>query len=149
MEKNFIPESEDISILKKEGLSPEEKALIDEGFAAHAMSSTGYDGDIREFALVAKRKGAFIGALTARLFWGSLHIKHLFVLSDSRNKGVGQQLMEAALKIGKENHCRFAAVETMSFQALDFYRKLGFKIDFSREGYDKGCTFHYLSKPLT
>lgn len=39
-------------------------------------------------------------------------------------------------------------VETMSFQAPEFYQKMGFKIEFSRPGYAKNNCFHYLKKNL-
>lgn len=148
MEKNFTSKRGEITIQKKESLDPNEKAIVFDGFNTHAIESVGHDGDMTEFALVAQHKGAFVAALTGRIFWGSVHIKHLFVTADYRDKGIGKHLMEAAFEIGRGKKCRFATVETMSFQALDFYLKLGFKIDFSREGYDVGCTFHYLSRPL-
>ena len=31
--------------------------------------------------------------------------------------------------------CPFAFVETMGFQALEFYEKCGFKLEFTRAGY--------------
>jgi len=36
----------------------------------------------------------------------------------------------------------------MSFQALEFYQKMGFELDFTRPGYAHGTSFHYLSKKL-
>ncbi len=56
--------------------------------------------------------------------------------------------MEYALEFGKKRGCQFAFVETMSFQALEFYQKNGFAIDFSREGYARNTSFHYLRKDL-
>ena len=56
--------------------------------------------------------------------------------------------MKNALKYGKENKCPFAFVETMSFQALDFYQKLGFQLEYTRTGYAHGTSFHYLRKDL-
>jgi ribosomal protein S18 acetylase RimI-like enzyme len=56
--------------------------------------------------------------------------------------------MESALKYGRGNKCLFAFVETMSFQALDFYRKVGFELEFTRSGYKHRTLFHYLRKAL-
>lgn len=56
--------------------------------------------------------------------------------------------MQHALEYGKLRGCRFAFVETMSFQAPEFYQKLGFSIDFKREGFDAGASFYYLRKIL-
>jgi len=56
--------------------------------------------------------------------------------------------MEKALHFAKENGCHFAFVETMQFQALGFYQKLGFELEFSRSGYANDGIFHYLKKNL-
>lgn len=37
-------------------------------------------------------------------------------------------------------------VSTFEFQTLDFYKKLGFKVDFKREGYLNNSTSYFLSK---
>lgn len=51
-------------------------------------------------------------------------------------------------KVQKTRECHFAFVETMSFQALEFYQKMGFKQDFVRTGYAHNTSFHYLSRKL-
>lgn len=61
---------------------------------------------------------------------------------------MGVRLMECALKYGSDKACPFAFVETMSFQALGFYRKMGFELEFTRSGYKHGTSFHYLQKLL-
>ncbi|MBS0603994.1 MAG: GNAT family N-acetyltransferase [Verrucomicrobia bacterium] len=148
MESDSTQKNQGVELIFKEALDTTEKAFVDRGFEEHAMATTGHDGSISQFAVVAKSENVLIGALTARLFWGSLHIRHLVVAPDQRGQGIGKMLMEAAFAYGRQNKCRFANVETMSFQALDFYRRLGFKVDFSREGYDCGCSFYYLSRDL-
>ena len=120
----------------KEILSIEENAFISDGFRKHALDAVGQDGNITEFAFTFRETGVLLGALKGQLFWGSLHIKNLFVHSDYRRQGIGKQLIQAALEFGRKKGCCFTVVETMSFQALDFYRKLGFHIDFSRSGCD-------------
>ena len=81
-------------------------------------------------------------------FYGGLHIKHLFLDRTLRGKGLGTALMKKAFERGYELGCRFAYVETLSFQALGFYQKLGFTLDYTREGYNRGVSMHYLHKDL-
>ena len=76
----------------------------------------------------------------------SMEITFQKAITEVRGKGVGRKLMEAACEKGVEYGCRFAFVETMSFQALDFYQKFGFVLEYTRKGYDKGVDFHYLRK---
>jgi hypothetical protein len=56
--------------------------------------------------------------------------------------------MKKALQYGRDKDCPFAFVETMSFQALDFYQKMGFQLELTRTGYAHGTSFHYLRKDL-
>ncbi len=56
--------------------------------------------------------------------------------------------MNHALEFGKQRGCNFAFVETMRFQAPNFYQRMGLKIEFSWPGYAKNTCFHYLKKDL-
>jgi GNAT superfamily N-acetyltransferase len=64
-------------------------------------------------------------------FWGStlfqwLQVEMLFVPPPLRGLGVGTALMALAERGARERGCRGAYVDTFSFQAAPFYRKLGF-----------------------
>jgi ribosomal protein S18 acetylase RimI-like enzyme len=59
-------------------------------------------------------------------YFGNLVISLLMVDPEHRSKGVGSALVNVALQRGKEG-CTRCVVETMNFQAPDFYnKKLGF-----------------------
>ncbi len=120
------------------------KEKIYEGFSEHAISAVGSDGDMEEITLIAREGGRFLGAVHSKIFWGALHIKYLYISPDSRGKGIGKELMKQVLEKGIQQGCRFAFVETMNFQAVDFYRSFGFEEELVRTGFDKGASFHYL-----
>jgi len=61
---------------------------------------------------------------------------------------IARLLMNHAFEFGIKRGYHFAFVETMSFQAPEFYQKMGFTIEFSRPGYAENTTFHYLKKNL-
>lgn len=135
--------------IRQNKLSDEIKRKIFQGFARQAITSTGIDGlneDPISFEVV--NGSEFVGAIVVQLFWNQLHIKYLFVEENYRGQGLARQLMDHALEFGKKRGCQFAFVETMSFQAPDFYQKMGFVIEFSRPGYAENTTFHYLKKSL-
>lgn len=121
---------------------------MEEGFLQHAFEKVQHKGNIEQISFIAKRGNAFAGAVYTETFWGALHIKLLYLEPKFRGQGVGTELMEKAMQKGKEKGCRFAYVETFSFQALDFYKKLGFQEEFVRSGYDKESQYHYLKKTL-
>lgn len=124
------------------------KKEIHEGFAKHAIEMTGYNELSDVIAFIAKDEDLFIGAVAVQIFWGALHIKYVFVKDEYREKKIASKLMQQAFNFGKNNKCNFAFVETMNFQALGFYQKLGFELDFTRSGYSHGTSFHYLHKDL-
>lgn len=129
-------------------VSEELKRFINQGFSDHAISEVGSDGEMQALVFTFTDEEKVLGAVVAKTFWGGLHIKNLYVSPDARGRGIGRELMNAACVKGKELGCRFAFVETMSFQALDFYQKLGFELEFTRPGYDHGVSFHYLNLRL-
>lgn len=124
------------------------KEEIFAGFKRHAVEKTGHNDIGETYAFVAEEEDLLLGAVVVELFWGALHIKYAYVHESARGKGLGRELMLCALAFGKSKNCPFAFVETMSFQALDFYQKLGFTLDFTRSGHSHGTSAHYLSKRL-
>lgn len=98
--------------------------------------------------LVRDEQGIMIAGCNGSVIFGSIYTDQLWVESAYRKKGVGRKLMEAVHAFGRQQGCTLATVSTMSFQVPNFYQKLGYKVDFSRQGYDKGSTCIFLSKPL-
>jgi ribosomal protein S18 acetylase RimI-like enzyme len=130
-------------------LSDEIKKKIFNGFGQQAIEATGINGlseDPTSFEMFDGTE--FAGAIVVQPFWGQLHIKYLFVEKNYRGQGIGCLLMNQALEFGSKCGCQFAFVETMSFQAPDFYQKMGFTIEFSRPGYAENTILHYLKKSL-
>jgi ribosomal protein S18 acetylase RimI-like enzyme len=133
-------------------LTPEIKKHIYEAFDQHAISCTGIDGlsqeptvfEVKEYGLDSKS----LAWIAVQMFWGQLHIKYLLVEENHRHLGYGTLLMDHAFEFAKKQGCKFVFVETMNFQAPDFYQKLGFKIEFVRHGYDKKTSLYYLKKDL-
>jgi GNAT superfamily N-acetyltransferase len=128
------------------------KKQVYEGFSRHAIAMTGHDEKGEGIAFIATdagEEGSFAGAIVVELFWGALHIKYLFVEDAYRNRGIASRLMQQALEFGHKHRSPFTYVETMSFQALGFYQKMGFKLEFTRSGFNHGSSMHYLRKDLT
>jgi len=134
--------------IQQQSLSPELKKQLDAGFSHYSIATTGFDEKHESIAFVAMQDGIFAGAIVVEVFWGALHIKYLFVEEQFRGRGLATQLIEKGLVYGGDEGCSFAFVETMSFQALEFYQKLGFELEFTRDGYSHGTSFHYLKKTL-
>ncbi len=135
--------------IQESPITNELTTLIDDGFRQHGKEATGYDSPIDRVAFVAKDKDTFVGAVTAHVLWGTLHIRHMFIETKYRRQGLGKLLMEKALEFGKARGCSVAFVDTMSFQALGFYQRLGFVHEFTRTGFAQNSVLYYLKKELS
>ena len=89
-----------------------------------------------------------IGGCGGDNMYGGLFVDQLWVTEKFRGKGYGTQLMQKAEALAKESKCNFIAVNTFDWEALDFYKKLGFYVEFERKGFDKNSVFYFLRKDL-
>ncbi|CAK6493787.1 Acetyltransferase [Pantoea sp. Nvir] len=91
-----------------------------------------------------KKRAGLTGSTTGN--W--LRIDMLWVSDALRGQGVGTQLIRAAEEEARRRGCRYAQVDTASFQARPFYEKLGYSLRFSLDNYPRHHQRHYLSKAL-
>ena len=90
-----------------------------------------------------------IAGCNGSVIFGSIYTDQLWVDPGFRKKGLGQKLMKAVHDYGQKLKCNSATVVTMSFQdAVIFYEKLGYIIDFERQGYTKNSSCLFLRKSL-
>lgn len=83
------------------------------------------------------------------MVYGAIYTDQLWVDKNHRYQGVGRCLMDAVHAFGIEASCSMATVNTMSFQdALPFYQKLGYRIEFERQGYLHNTRLLFLIKSL-
>jgi GNAT superfamily N-acetyltransferase len=93
--------------------------------------------------------GRVIAGLKGSTHWEWLRIKLLAVHKSARNKGLGTQLLNAAEKEALQRGCKFAFVDTYSFQALPFYKKCGYEVFGELPEYPTGHSRIFLRKTLT
>lgn len=90
-----------------------------------------------------------IGGCNGSMYYGCLYIDSLWLDESLRNKSLGTRLMESAEALGKERGCLFSTVNTMDWEALGFYQKMGYTIEFQRTGYFNQSTLYFLRKSLS
>ncbi|MCY4556954.1 MAG: GNAT family N-acetyltransferase [Chloroflexi bacterium] len=92
--------------------------------------------------------GRAVAGVVAAAYWGKLHVRLLWVHSDHQHEGLGTRLMRWAEDRGRDLHCVSIMVDTMSFQAPEFYAKLGYGQFGVSGGYEGGASRHYFEKTL-
>ena len=69
-----------------------------------------------------------VAGLAGETYSGWPFIRYLWVGDTLRGKGIGRKLMAGAEARALERGCHSAWVDTFSFQAPGFYRKLGYEV---------------------
>ncbi len=94
-------------------------------------------------------RGNISGGLIGGTFWGWLHVDYLWVDERLRGEGWGRAILEAAEKEAALRDCHGSHLETHSFQALEFYQKLGYSVYGQLPNFPKGHVKYFLSKKLS
>ena len=71
--------------------------------------------------------GNIIAGILGGTYWGWMHIDILWVDENHRRQGLGSQLLETAESEAIKRGCHSVHVDTMSWQAPDFYKKHGYE----------------------
>ncbi len=69
-----------------------------------------------------------VAGLLGETYWGWLHVSILWVAGDVRRLGYGRKLLAAAELEAIRRGCRQAHLDTLDFQARDFYEKQGYVV---------------------
>ena len=121
-----------IEVEYKENLDEEIYEIIDEEFNKFATKN-GIVCNYKSFAFVAEEKSKIIGIITGNSYYKEVHISDLIVLEQYRNKHIGSKLMETVENYYKNKGYENINLTTYGFQALEFYKKCGFKVEFIRK----------------
>ena len=100
------------------------------GEAAHpatlrALASAGLGADRTVHHLLAEVDGAAVGCGAAVVAGRALAVEHIVTAASHRRRGIGSQLTEAALAVGRERGARHAIL-TASPDGAGIYKRLGF-----------------------
>jgi ribosomal protein S18 acetylase RimI-like enzyme len=141
--KNESLRLEHYTIIPKEYEEILYHGISEEAFQAKGLSP------IRPFSIFIKdQKEQVLGGASGTLFYGSLYVDSLWIDKTLRHQGWGKKLMYEAEQIGRAHGALFVTLNTMDWEALPFYQKLGYSIEFTREGYEKNSKMFMLRKPL-
>lgn len=134
-----------------ENPSNEEINLVQKGLAKFNSQFPGGDLDIPipDISLILRnKKGNIVGGVITSMLCGIMHLEVLWLHEDLRGKGLGKILVLNAERMGRKKGYPASQTWTFSFQAPDFYQRIGYEIKGVFEGYCKGVSEYVLSKKL-
>lgn len=102
-----------------------------------------------EFCFTAENKdGRILGVITGHAYYNEVHIGDLIVAGDCRRSGLGRRLVSAVEDAYRDQGYDIVTLTTFGFQAPDFYRKLGYSVEFIRSHKDPKLSKYFLKKAL-
>lgn len=125
--------------------APEDIAQLGKGLSEYAKQH-GHKA-IESFGFFVRDKNSqVVAGCNGNIGYGWVYIDQLWVDESLRGQGYGTALMQAAEQLAKEKNCAAAAICTMDWEALDFYKKLGYQVEFARAVPMKTPTCYFLRK---
>jgi ribosomal protein S18 acetylase RimI-like enzyme len=127
---------------------PEDIRVLEEGLYRFNVEATGI-GDGKLFGLFLRADdGTAMGGVHGWTWGATCYVRNFFIPSRLRGRGLGKQLMVRVESEARARGCRQIVLETHSFQAPGFYRKLGFKAVGRVEHYPAGHAYLTMVKQL-
>ncbi|MCD7731423.1 MAG: GNAT family N-acetyltransferase [Oscillospiraceae bacterium] len=123
--------------------------FINEEFSAYGEQNN-VDLNFNEFCFIAESDdGEIIGVITGHAYYNEVHIGDLIVHKAHRKCGLGSKLVSAVEEAFRNAEYDKITLTTFGFQAPEFYKKLGYTVEFIREDKNPKLCKYFLSKHIT
>jgi GNAT superfamily N-acetyltransferase len=128
--------------------TPANLDAIDSGLQEFNASDGRLDS-VRPLVCLAKSAdGQLLGGVKARSWGQCCEVQVLWVREQFRGNGIGRRLMNDIEAEAKRRGCKLIYLETFSFQAPQFYRRLGFEVACEFRGFPGEIVKHILRKAI-
>ena len=121
-----------LNIEYKENIDEDFYITMDKEFEKFAVKND-VTCNYTPFGFVAKEDNKIVGMIAGHSYYKEVHIGQLIVYDEYRNKHIGTKLVETVENYFRDKGFDNINLTTYAFQALEFYKKCGFEIEFMRE----------------
>jgi ribosomal protein S18 acetylase RimI-like enzyme len=127
-------------------LSASDKQVMIDGMLAY-HASQGHERITETFSIVLKDENdTMLGCVIVGFLYHGMEIQTLWIDESIRNQGWGTKLMTAVEAEAIKRGCTVSYTNTFTWQAPEFYKKLGYAIYGQLDDFPVGNTLFYLSK---
>ena len=111
-------------------ISPTENEIkyIREALYQFNNDHVGEDGHTPLNIVEYDENGNVIAGILGGTYWGWMYVDILWVHEKHRKKGIGTKLLAEAEKEAVRRGCHHVHLDTMSWQAPEFYKKHGYEV---------------------
>lgn len=136
-------------IIFAENATDEDIQILDEGITQYTQIKMGDGRNTPLTFFLHDPAGAIVGGVHGNYGnFGWLYISSLWVAESVRGGGYGRQLMLKIEEKAIKNGCHNVYLDTFSFQAPAFYKKLGYVVFGQLEDFPVGNSRIFLRKKL-
>ena len=121
--------------------------FIGKEFADYAVQN-GVELNYDDFCFVEEEDGKILGVITGRAYYDEVHVVDLIVDPGCRRSGLGSRLVATVEEAYKNKGYAKITLTTFGFQAPEFYKKLGFQVEYVRENKDPKLSKYFLCKAI-
>ena len=131
-------------------ISPSENEIqyIREALGQFNDAIVGADGHTPLNIVEYDASGNMIGGILGGTYWGWMYVDILWVHESHRKQGIGSKLLQAAEAEAIRRGCHHVHLDTMSWQAPEFYKKHGYEVIGILPDIPKGNQKYLLMKAL-
>ena len=110
--------------------TPNEKEIqfIRASLTAFNENTVGADGHTPLNLVECDGDGNVVAGLLGGTYWGWMYVDILWVKEEHRFCGIGSRLLSDAEEEARRRGCHHVHLETMSWQAPEFYKKHGYTV---------------------
>ena len=141
-----------MTLLITKEITKKDKQYIDDELYRFNLKHFPVDlrGNYEEMNIFLKDENDNIrGGILAEVCWNWLEIHTLMIDEDIRKLGFGTNLLLELEHMALAKQCDFIKVDTLSFQALEFYEKHGYQVFGTLDNVGRDFKHYYLKKDLT
>jgi len=121
-----------LSIEYNENLDEDFYITMDKEFEKFAVKN-GVNCNYTPFNFIAKDDEKIIGIIKGHSYYKEVHIGDLMVNEEYRQQHIGTKLVQTVENYFRNKGFENINLTTYGFQALEFYKKCGFEVEFMRE----------------
>ena len=122
--------------------------FINEAFTDYAIKSE-VALNFEEYCFAAENdEGDVIGVITGRAYYNEVHIGDLIIDEKYRRLKLGSKLVKTVEEEFSGRGYEKITLTTFGFQAPEFYKKLGYSLEFVREDKDPKLSKYFYAKTL-
>jgi len=127
---------------------PEQAAYVRTKLMEYNLQQVGKT-EVENFSFfVRDSDGTVVGGMTGAIFWDMMRVDILWLDEQLRGQGYGSKLVAMAEQYAAEKNCKLIKLDTYSFQAPEFYKKLGYQVYGVVEDEPAGFQHYYFYKRM-